>query len=95
MGGSGVRAAGAQGLTSCTPAAWKQCRAQLKARLKEKGSSATLAWLPEEAPKSLEDPGLVGGQLCAGSINRGGRRGVALSRGAARTLVIEHPRACA
>ncbi|CAK0907635.1 unnamed protein product, partial [Prorocentrum cordatum] len=41
-----------QKLSTCTPEVWKQCRKQLKAKLKEKGSSATLDWLPEEAPRS-------------------------------------------
>jgi len=46
---------GVQGLTACTPTAWKTCRARLKASLKEKGSSATLSWLPEEVPTSIDD----------------------------------------
>eukprot|EP00429_Kryptoperidinium_foliaceum_P052093 CAMPEP_0176091406 /NCGR_PEP_ID=MMETSP0120_2-20121206/45783_1 /TAXON_ID=160619 /ORGANISM="Kryptoperidinium foliaceum, Strain CCMP 1326" /LENGTH=557 /DNA_ID=CAMNT_0017425299 /DNA_START=23 /DNA_END=1696 /DNA_ORIENTATION=+ len=44
-----------EGLTVCTKAVWKQCRSQLKTKLKEKGSTASLAWLPEEPPKSLSD----------------------------------------
>jgi len=42
-------------LSTCTPAAWRQCRKQLDAKLKEKGVSASLAWLPTEAPKSVDD----------------------------------------
>jgi len=46
---------GVQSLSSCTPAVWKQCRKALQDRLKTKGTSASLAWLPKEAPKSVED----------------------------------------
>jgi len=41
-------------LSACTPKVWKKCRKQLQAKLKAKGSSATLSWLPVEAPKSTE-----------------------------------------
>lgn len=43
------------GLTACTPSVWKRCRSRLKARLQAKGETATLAWLPEQAPRSLDD----------------------------------------
>merc|ERR1712217_1013688 len=46
---------GVNGLTACTPAAWQHCRARLQAKLKEKGTAASLSWLPEEAPKSVHD----------------------------------------
>ncbi|CAJ1334745.1 unnamed protein product [Effrenium voratum] len=36
-------------LSACTPAVWSKCRRQLKAKLAEKKSSATLDWLPEKA----------------------------------------------
>lgn len=45
---------GVEGLTACTPAAWRQCRGRLQAKLKEKGTTASLAWLPEEAPESVD-----------------------------------------
>lgn len=38
-------------LSACTPAVWTKCRKQLKAKLEEKKSSATLAWLPQELQK--------------------------------------------
>lgn len=41
--------------TVCTPKAWKACRNTLEAKLKEKGVSASLAWLPSEAPTSVDD----------------------------------------
>eukprot|EP00931_Biecheleriopsis_adriatica_P088144 TRINITY_DN62521_c0_g1_i1.p1 TRINITY_DN62521_c0_g1~~TRINITY_DN62521_c0_g1_i1.p1 ORF type:complete len:556 (+),score=155.53 TRINITY_DN62521_c0_g1_i1:76-1743(+) len=36
-------------LSICTPQVWTKCRSQLKAKLKEKKSTATLEWLPKEA----------------------------------------------
>jgi len=41
----------------CTPAVWKQCRKQLKAKIDEKGVTASLDWLPKEAVKSLDSIG--------------------------------------
>lgn len=42
----------------CTPAVWKQCRKQLKAKIDEKpGATASLDWLPKEAVRS---PDLIG-----------------------------------
>jgi len=49
---------GVQSLGTCTPSAWKQCRRALEARLKAKGISASLDWLPQEAPTSVSDVGL-------------------------------------
>lgn len=46
---------GVQSLSTCTPAAWKQCRSALEARLKLRGTSVSLSWLPKEAPKSVDD----------------------------------------
>jgi len=43
-----------QALGACTPAVWKKCRSQLQKKLKKKKSSATLSWLPEEAPTSAD-----------------------------------------
>mmetsp|Transcript_162500 Transcript_162500/g.520888 ORF Transcript_162500/g.520888 Transcript_162500/m.520888 type:complete len:555 (+) Transcript_162500:48-1712(+) len=45
---------GLKDLTVCTPAVWRDCRAQLDAKLKAKGSKATLSWLPVEPPSSLD-----------------------------------------
>jgi len=43
-------------LTTCTPAAWKQCRKQLEAKVFEKGIvSAKFDWLPKEAPSSIDE----------------------------------------
>lgn len=46
---------GVHSLSTCTPAAWKQCRKSLEGRIKEKGVAASLAWLPKQAPTSLDD----------------------------------------
>lgn len=41
--------------TVCTPEVWKQCRKRLQAKLKEKKVDVSLSWLPEEAPRSIDD----------------------------------------
>jgi len=46
---------GVRSLSTCRPSTWRQCRGALEARLKAMGSSASLAWLPREAPASLEE----------------------------------------
>lgn len=42
-------------LSACTPAVWTKCRKQLKAKLEEKKSSATLSWLPKEAQLDFKE----------------------------------------
>merc|ERR1712007_315600 len=42
-------------LSVCTPAVWKKCRSRLAELLNEKGSTATLNWLPKQAPSSIDD----------------------------------------
>jgi len=49
------------GKTACSEAVWTQCRKQLKAKLKERGVTASLDWLPEKAPTSLKDIERVAG----------------------------------
>jgi len=44
-------------LSTCTPAVWKKCRKTLVSKLKAKKSTASLAWIPEEAPTSLDSIG--------------------------------------
>jgi len=46
---------GVKTMSSCTPAVWKKCRKTLVSKLKTKG--VTLAWIPEEAPMSLDSIG--------------------------------------
>jgi len=51
-------------LSSCTPAVWKKCRKTLASKIKAKGVTASLAWLPEAAPTSLDSigPGAAAGK---------------------------------
>jgi len=42
-------------MSTCTPKVWKQCRKKLESSFEEQKISATLSWLPKEAPKSAYD----------------------------------------
>lgn len=46
---------GVNDLTVCTPTVWRDCRKRLGEMIEDKGSKATLAWLPATAPRSLDD----------------------------------------
>merc|ERR1712217_359093 len=54
---------GVRSMSTCTNDVWKQCRKMLEKKIKEKGSSATLSWLPKDAPRSPTD---VGGNQAVG-----------------------------